>query len=173
MFLPVCAQKHCSTVRVTHWEAHMCLRRWMMVETVERKPSCRMYLPLPQSSNIRMLLRLQTWQWWDLAGAMIAIVGDNLGSHSIGRFSAKAKWYCLIDRDCFWKGTRKARPTKDRETYEHIVEDLSKGQEVIEWVKFDLIFKQLRHFHGSAVQNLYLLVIGSIIHWKTKPGIVA
>lgn len=85
---------------------------------------------------------------------MIAIVGDNLGSHSLGGFTenfSRSKHfcrYCLIDRESLEREPTKLGPLRTKETYANCVEELSKGQEVtIAGVKFDSIFNQLKHFH--------------------------
>ena len=89
-----------------------------------------------------------------LQGAVIAIVGDNLGSHSIGgfteNFSSSKNFcrYCSIDRESFEREPTKLGPVRTKETYENCVEELSRGQEfMIEGVKFDSVFNKLKHFH--------------------------
>ena len=89
-----------------------------------------------------------------LQGAVIAIVGDNLGSHSIGgfteNFSSSKNFcrYCSIDKESFEREPTKLGPVRTKETYENCVEELSRGQEfMIEGVKFDSVFNKLKHFH--------------------------
>ncbi|XDV19312.1 hypothetical protein PO909_024803 [Leuciscus waleckii] len=89
-----------------------------------------------------------------LQGTVIAIAGDDLGSHALGGFTenfSRSKHfcrYCLIDRESFEREPTKLGPLRTKETYANCLEELSKGQEVmIAGLKFDSIFNRLKHFH--------------------------
>ncbi|KAL0150086.1 hypothetical protein M9458_054611, partial [Cirrhinus mrigala] len=83
-----------------------------------------------------------------------AIVGDNLGSHSLGGFIenfSKSKnfcRYCLINRDSFANEPTVLGPARTAENYKSCVESLSLGLEnSVDGIKFDSIFNSLKHFH--------------------------
>lgn len=87
-------------------------------------------------------------------GVVIAIVGDNLGSHSLGGFTENFSKsinfcrYCLIIRDRFAKEPTKLGPARTAENYRSSVEKLSMGSENSgDGVKCDSIFSSLEHFH--------------------------
>ncbi len=89
----------------------------------------------------------------NLKGALIAISGDNLGSHCIGGFTenfSKSRYfcrYCLIDRDTFQKKPEKVGPKRTIENYRKSVEQLSGDQPMVNGIKFDSVFNNLKHFH--------------------------
>ncbi|KAI2644731.1 RecBCD enzyme subunit RecC [Labeo rohita] len=79
-----------------------------------------------------------------------AIVGDNLGSHSLGGFIenfSKSKnfcRYCLINRDSFVSEPTVLGPARTAENYKSCVESLSLGLEnSVDGIKFDSIFNSL------------------------------
>lgn len=87
-------------------------------------------------------------------GVVIAIVGDNLGSHSLGGFTENFSKshdfcrYCLITRDRFANEPTKLGPKRTPESYRSSVEKLSMGSENnVDGVKFDSVFNSLGHFH--------------------------
>lgn len=88
-----------------------------------------------------------------LKGALIAISGDNLGSHCIGGFTenfSRSHYfcrYCLIDRATFQKQPEKVGPKRTIENYRESVEQLSGGQAMVNGIKFDSVFNNLKHFH--------------------------
>lgn len=90
-----------------------------------------------------------------MQGAVLAIVGDNLGSHTIGGFSenfSKSKHfcrYCLIDRESFQKSPTELGLTRTKQTYKTAVDDLSKNGQLnyVDGIKFDSVFNSLKHFH--------------------------
>ncbi|ROL54946.1 hypothetical protein DPX16_23865 [Anabarilius grahami] len=73
-----------------------------------------------------------------LQGALIAIVGDNLGSHSVGGFTenfSKSKnfcRYCMIHRDDFEREPTKIGPLRTQEAYKNSVRGLSLGHSLID-----------------------------------------
>ena len=89
----------------------------------------------------------------NLKGALIAISGDNLGSHCIGGFTenfSKSKHfcrYCLIDRDMFMKHPEKVGPKRTIENYRESVEQVGNSQPLVNGIKFDSVFNDLKHFH--------------------------
>lgn len=87
-----------------------------------------------------------------IKGSVIAITGDNLGSHSIGGFTENFSKsthfcrYCVIDRVSFQTDPCKSGPKRTTESYKNSVADLV-DQEINSGVKFDSIFNQLKYFH--------------------------
>ncbi|KAI7801292.1 hypothetical protein IRJ41_003851 [Triplophysa rosa] len=98
-------------------------------------------------------LGFETKDGSSLKGTLIAISGDNLGSHSIGGFTenfSKSKnfcRYCMIDRDTFQRHPGKLAPKRTLENYRECVEQLKGGQYIVNGIKFDSIFNNLTHFH--------------------------
>lgn len=80
-----------------------------------------------------------------LKGALVAISGDNLESHfSRSKYFCR---YCLIDRDTFQKQPEKVGPKRTIENYRESVEQLGGDQALVNRIKFDSVFNNLKHFH--------------------------
>lgn len=98
-------------------------------------------------------LGFETKDGSSLKGTLIAISGDNLGSHSIGGFTenfSKSKnfcRYCMIDRDTFKRHPGILGPKRTFENYSESVEQLKGGQSIVNGIKFDSVFNNLTHFH--------------------------
>ena len=89
-----------------------------------------------------------------MKGVVIAIVGDNLGSYSLGGFTenfSKSRnfcRYCLISRERFANEPTKLGPARTAENDRSCVEKLSMGSEkIVDGVKVDSVFNSLEHFH--------------------------
>ena len=87
-------------------------------------------------------------------GALVAVAGDNLGSHSLGGFVenfSRSKHfcrYCLISRDAFVNDPMKLGPPRTPENYKSSVEELALVDEKpVNGIKFDSVFNELEHFH--------------------------
>lgn len=87
-------------------------------------------------------------------GALIAIVGDNLGSHSLGGFNenfSKSKHfcrYCLMERNFFTSEPTRLGPTRTPESYTNSVRKLALVPEKsVNGVKSDCVFNALENFH--------------------------
>lgn len=87
-------------------------------------------------------------------GVVIAIAGDNLGSHSLGGFTenfSMSKYfcrYCVINRVMFKDEPTKLGPPRTPDSYMSSVDKLSVAPEkIVDGVKFDSLFNSLLHFH--------------------------
>lgn len=84
-------------------------------------------------------------------GTVIAITGDNLGSHCIGGFTenfSKSRYfcrYCLIDRESFQQTPTKSGPARSVETYNNSVAQASLQEGMANGVKFDSVFNSVGH----------------------------
>jgi len=80
-----------------------------------------------------------------LKGALIAICGDNLGSHCIGGFTenfSRSNYfcrYCLIDRATFQEQPEKVGPKRTIENCRESVEQLSDGQAMVNGIKLSCV----------------------------------
>jgi len=87
-----------------------------------------------------------------IKASVIAITGDNLGSHSIGGFTENFSKsthfcrYCVIDRVSFQTDPCKSGPKRTIESYKNSVAAQA-DQEINDGIKFDSIFNQLKYFH--------------------------
>lgn len=87
-----------------------------------------------------------------LKGSLIAISGDNLGSHCIGGFTenfSRSNYfcrYCLIDRRTFEREPENMGPKRTVNNYKDSVEQLG-DQDMVNGIKFDSVFNDLKHFH--------------------------
>lgn len=91
-----------------------------------------------------------------LKGTLCAIAGNNLGSHSIGRFLenfSRSQYfcrYCEIDRDTFQSTVLSYGPKRTIQMYKDRIQDLEMNSlESSGGVKFDSIFNQLNYNHVS------------------------
>lgn len=89
-----------------------------------------------------------------LKGSLVAIAGDNLGSHSIGGFlenfsrSIHFCRYCKIDRDAFMKNPELCGTTRTPQSYASNLQDLeTSATDSVCGIKFDSPFNQLSYFH--------------------------
>lgn len=87
-------------------------------------------------------------------GVVVAIAGDNLGSHSLGGFtenfskSRRFCRYCTITRDSFVSDPTKLGPPRTPENYRSSVDILSEGSEnIVDGIKSDSLLNSLEHFH--------------------------
>lgn len=77
-------------------------------------------------------------------GSVIAITGDNLGSHSIGGFTENFSksthfcQYCVIDRVPFQTDPTKSGPKRTIESYKNSVAQVALKQEINSGIKLDL-----------------------------------
>lgn len=91
-----------------------------------------------------------------LKGTLCAIAGNNLGSHSIGRFLenfSRSQYfcrYCEIDRDTFQSTVLSYGPKRTIQMYKDRIQDLEMNSlDSSGGVKFDSIFNQLNYNHVS------------------------
>lgn len=89
-----------------------------------------------------------------IRGAVCAIAGDNLGSHSIGGFvenfsrSKKFCRYCDIGRETFVSSPLSASSKRTKQSYEQHVQGLATSNtDSVCGIKFDSVFNQLCYFH--------------------------
>ena len=88
-------------------------------------------------------------------GTLTCIVGDNLGSHSIGGFtehfggSSYSCRYCFMKMDDFKNGDRCSDPCRSKERYNQALKFLEEnpGVSSFEGVKQDSVFNKLQNFH--------------------------
>lgn len=86
--------------------------------------------------------------------ALIAILGDNLGSHCIGGFTENFSCskhfcrYCLIDRESFISDLLSLGQKRIADKYKDSVEVLSTSVHlVVNGIKFDSMFNSLKYSH--------------------------
>ncbi|KAL0152015.1 hypothetical protein M9458_052681, partial [Cirrhinus mrigala] len=91
-----------------------------------------------------------------IKGTLCAIVGDNLGSHSIGCFLenfSRSTFFCRfcdIDRQTFECSPLSAGSKRTKLSHQQHIEDLRENhRESVCGIKFDSIFNQLHYFHVS------------------------
>lgn len=95
----------------------------------------------------------ETEEFGSLKGGLIAISGDNLGSHCVGGFTenfSKSKnfcRYCSINRETFQENPEKLGPKRTVENYKESVLQLHHGQPIVNGIKFDSVFNSLKNFH--------------------------
>lgn len=88
-----------------------------------------------------------------LKASLIAICGDNLGSHSVGGFTENFSCsknfcrYCLINRETFAKSPLVFGPPQTPENYNNSVQQLTSEHDLIDGIKFDSCFNSLKSFH--------------------------
>jgi len=86
-------------------------------------------------------------------GSVIAITGDNLGSHSIGGFTENFSKsthfcrYCVIDRESFKTDPTKSGAKRTIESYKNSVAQIASNTEMTNGIKFDSVFNQLKYYH--------------------------
>jgi len=87
-------------------------------------------------------------------GAVLAIVGDNLGSHCIGGFSENFSSsnfvcrYCIVDRQTCDQEPYVVGRCRTPEHYDEIVTELESEANTESFgIKFRSVFNNLRHFH--------------------------
>ncbi|KAK0155399.1 hypothetical protein N1851_002197 [Merluccius polli] len=78
-------------------------------------------------------LGFETEDGSSLKGALIAISGDNLGSHCIGGFTENF----VRSKDTFQKQPEKVGPKRTIENYRESVEQLSGDRAMVNVIKFD------------------------------------
>lgn len=89
----------------------------------------------------------------NLKASLIAICGDNLGSHVVGGFTENFSpskhfcRYCLIDRKTFVKSPLAFGPQRTTENSNDSVQQLTPDQNVIDGIKSDSCFNSLKSFH--------------------------
>jgi hypothetical protein len=90
----------------------------------------------------------------NLKGTLLAIAGDNLGSHNIGGFMenfSKSTYfcrYCIIDRNSFLIDPTKTGEKRTVDNYQRVTADLENGLADNSYgIKFGSIFNTLEHFH--------------------------
>lgn len=89
-----------------------------------------------------------------IKAALIAILGDNLGSHCIGGFTENFSCsknfcrYCLVDRESFKKDPLALGLKRTADNYKDSVETLpTTDQYVVNGIKFNSVFNSLKYFH--------------------------
>lgn len=88
-----------------------------------------------------------------LKASVIAICGDNLGSHSVGgfteNFSSSKNFcrYCLINRETFAKSPLAFGPPRTATNYNDSVQQLTSDHDLIDGIKFNSCFNSLKSFH--------------------------
>lgn len=88
-----------------------------------------------------------------LMASLIAICGDNLGSHGVGGFTENFSLskhfcrYCLIDRETFVSSPLVLGPQRTPANYNDNVQQLTPEHNIIDGIKFDSCFNSLKSFH--------------------------
>jgi len=91
-----------------------------------------------------------------IKGSLVAIAGDNLGSHSVGGFLenfSRSNYfcrYCEVHRNDFVKNPVLCDTTRTGQSYTSNLQDLeTSATDSVCGIKFDYPFNQLSHFHVS------------------------
>lgn len=85
--------------------------------------------------------------------SLIAICGDNLGSHGLGGFTENFSTskhfcrYCTINREDFKNAPLKCGTKRTTANYNESIEQLSDEIAVVNGIKFNSIFNSLKSFH--------------------------
>lgn len=90
-----------------------------------------------------------------IQGAVLAIAGDNLGSHMISGFTedfSRSKHfcrYCVIDRETFKNSPTELGLPRTKQSYKNSVIELTRSPQLadVHGIKFDSVFNILKHFH--------------------------
>ncbi|CAL1293885.1 unnamed protein product, partial [Larinioides sclopetarius] len=90
-----------------------------------------------------------------IQGSLLAIIGDNLGSHCIGGFvesfsSTYSCRYCLVSKQNMFSENfyLKFFEIRDKENYQKVLKDLSDSNlSHLKGLKFNSIFNELKYFH--------------------------
>lgn len=86
-------------------------------------------------------------------GSLVAVLGDNLGSHQIGGFTesfGNTKHfcrYCEIDRENFETNPLDRKPLRTIESYEKNVLEAKKSRKIVNGVKTNSPLNELKYFH--------------------------
>lgn len=93
-----------------------------------------------------------------IKGSIAFICGDNLGSHSLGGFVenfSKSKFicrFCLATREEFFynNGLCKIYEYRTPKNYENSLKNFNAENKIVNGIKFNSIFNQLKYFHVCA-----------------------